>query len=105
MHSLCYPSIYANTLNATGTLGTATSVQAGSNSITDKCNHHWGEYVSSSIDPSDNLTFWAAGEYLSNAESTCHGVDVPDGCNSAEYSGCNWQTAVFTCQKGSGFCI
>ena len=103
--SSTYPSIYANTVNTAGTLGTATVVQAGSASISDVCNHHWGEYVSSSIDPSDNATFWAAGEYLSSTESTCHGINVHDGCNTADYSGCNWQTSAFTCKKGSGFCI
>jgi hypothetical protein len=104
--STTYPSIYANTLDTLDNLGTSTVTQAGSYSILDVCNHHWGEYVSSSIDPSDNLTFWSAGQYLSiNNESNCHGIDIPDGCSSALTSGCNWQTAAFTCQKGSGFCI
>ena len=100
-----YPSIYADRLDRSGNPGTATVVQSGTNTIVDNCNHHWGEYVSASIDPSDDLTFWAAGEYLSSNginEDNCHGAE--SGCTSSVTSGCNWQTGVFTCQKGSGFC-
>jgi hypothetical protein len=72
-------------------------------SITDTCNHHWGEYVSASIDPTDNVTFWAAGQHLAQTEDICHGVEGT--CGTADYSHCYWKTAVFTCKKGSGFCM
>jgi len=70
-------------------------------------NHHWGEYVSTSIDPGDDLTFWSVGQYQASTngnEATCHGKDVADGCSTADYSGCNWSTSAFTCKEGSGFC-
>jgi hypothetical protein len=49
-----------------------------------------------SID-SDGLTFWGTGEYLTTTESDCH-------CNNGNSNACTWQTAIFSCQKGSGDC-
>ncbi len=96
------PSIYAASVNTSGTAGSPTVAQSGSGAITDTCNQHWGEYVSVSIDPSDGRTFWGTGQYQNVNESTCHAAVL--GCNTADYSGCNWTTAIFTCKAGSGFC-
>ena len=95
--SPCYPSVYADTLDAAGATGTLTSVQTGSASITDSANQSWGEYVSMSMDPSDDLTFWGVGEYLTTTESNCH-----SGGGSSNV--CEWLTTIFSCQKGSGVC-
>jgi hypothetical protein len=92
-----YPSVYADTLDAAGGTGTLTSVQTGSASITDSANQSWGEYVSMSMDPTDDLTFWGVGEYLTTTESNCH-----SGGGSSNV--CEWLTTIFTCQKGSGVC-
>jgi hypothetical protein len=92
-----YPSVYADTLDAAGATGTLTSVQTGSASITDSANQSWGEYVSMSMDPTDDLTFWGVGEYLTTTESNCH-----SGGGSSNR--CEWLTTIFNCQKGSGVC-
>jgi len=91
-----YPSIYADSIDDTGTAGSLNVVQSGAGSITDSSNHYWGPYVSVAIDPSDDLTFWGIGEYIpSGGESSCD--------NSVK-TGCNWFTEVFNCTKGSGYC-
>jgi hypothetical protein len=94
--SSTYPSVYADTVDNLGNQGTPTDVQSGSGSITDTLDYSWGPYVSTSIDPSDDLTFWSTGEYLPSAESSC---------DSGTKTGCNWETQIFYCKKGSGFCL
>jgi hypothetical protein len=100
-----YPSEYSDTLDNSNNLGTVKLIEAGGGSIIDGCNHHWGEYVSAAIDPSDDLTFWGVGEYLSENENNCHGV-VAGQCSTSDYSGCVWKTEAFKCQKGQsgGLC-
>ncbi len=90
-----YPSVYANTLSASGSPGTLELVQSGSGSITDSANQSWGEFVSMNVDPKDDLTFWGTGEYLTANETAC---------DSSSTSNCTWSTAIFTCKKGSGLC-
>jgi len=92
-----YPSIYADTVDAGGNRGLLKEVQAGSAAITDTANNSWGEFVSMSMDPTDDLTFWGVGEYLTTNESNCH---VGGGSSNR----CQWLTTIFTCKKGSGFC-
>jgi hypothetical protein len=92
-----YPSVYADTLDAANNPGTLKEVQAGSAAITDTANNSWGEFVSMSMDPTDDLTFWGVGEYLTANESNCH---VGGGSSNR----CQWLTDIFSCQKGSGFC-
>jgi len=102
-----YPSLYADRLDSGNNKGTITLAKAGTGSMQDTCNKHWGEYVSTSIDPADDLTFWSVGEYLYNDIGTCHGAEW--GCGMADYSDCGltsegWRTEAFTCQEGSGLC-
>ncbi len=56
----------------------------------------WGEYVSVSVAP-DGITFWGTGEYFNPTQTECPG-------ESGGSTTCSWQTQIFTCQKGSGFC-
>jgi hypothetical protein len=60
----------------------------------DETDTSWGEYVSVSSDPNDDLTFWAVDEYM-NGNQTAN-------CNGTTQSGCTWATRVYTCKKGSG---
>src|SRR5580698_10040557 len=60
----------------------------------DETDTSWGEYVSVSSDPNDDLTFWAVDEYMNGNQTT--------SCNSSVQTGCTWATRVFTCKKGSG---
>jgi len=82
----CYPSIYSEAIDNSNSPGALTEVQAGGGS--DESDSNWGPYVSTSIDPTDDLTFWSTGEYLSSNETSC----------------CSWLTAIYSCQKGAGFC-
>ena len=91
-----YPSLYAQTLNNIGNAGTLTIVQSGGGSILDTSNHYWGPYVSTSIDPSDDLTFWSTGQWIPYPGES--------NCDQTTKTGCNWETQVFYCQKGSGYC-
>ena len=60
----------------------------------DETDTFWGEYVSVSSDPNDDLTFWAVDEYMNG--------DQIANCNGQGISGCTWATRVYTCKKGSG---
>jgi hypothetical protein len=96
-----YPRLYLDTLNAAGAPGTATLVPgllftgAENGSPTDK-NQFWGEYVSTTIDPADNLTFWSTGGYYQKDQIGC--------TREAGWTGCDWYTAIFSCTKGGSNC-
>jgi hypothetical protein len=60
----------------------------------DETDTFWGEYVSVSSDPNDDLTFWAVDEYM-NGNQTAN-------CGGANVTGCTWATRIYTCKKGSG---
>ena len=45
----------------------------------DQSDAHWGPMVSTTTDPSDDLTFWITDEYFSANQTTC----------------CNWQTRIY----------
>jgi hypothetical protein len=60
----------------------------------DETDNFWGEYVSVSSDPNDDLTFWAVNEYMKGNQTA--------NCTPKTGSGCTWATRVFTCKKGSG---
>jgi hypothetical protein len=91
-----YPSIYADSIDDDGATGTLSLVQSGSGSITDTSNHYWGPYVSTSIDPSDDLTFWSTGQFIPTGGES--------NCDQTTKTGCNWQTEIFNCTKGAGYC-
>jgi hypothetical protein len=91
------PSPYFVTVNPGGVLGTPVTILSDSGSSgQDKTDTYWGEYVSVASDPNDDVTFWAADEYMKGDQSS--------NCSSAgqQRPGCTWATRVFTCQKGSG---
>ena len=94
----CYPSVYADTLDAANNPGTLKQVQAGSADITDAANHSWGEIASVSMAP-DGLTFWGVGEYLDSTHGNESACSITNG-----FTNCTWLTTVFSCQKGSGVC-
>lgn len=102
-----YPTIYSARINLSNTASTPSSVKASTGSSEDSCNPHWGEYVSTSADPSDGLTFWSVGEYMFSNVDPCHGQEY--GCGTSNFSGCGtstegWKTEIFNCKAGSGFC-
>jgi hypothetical protein len=92
------PSPYFVTVSSTtGAPGTPVAILSNSgNSGQDETDEYWGEYVSVSSDPNDDMTFWAVDEYmLGNQTSNC-------AASSPQRPGCSWASRIFTCQKGSG---
>lgn len=88
------PSPYFITANSVGNPGTPVAILSDSGSSgQDETDNYWGEYVSVSSDPNDDLTFWAVDEYMNGNQVS--------NCNSHVGSGCKWATRVFTCKKGS----
>jgi hypothetical protein len=89
------PAPYFITANGNGAPGTPVPILSDSGaSGQDETDNYWGEYVSVSSDPDDDLTFWAVDEYI-------NGNQVND-CNAHTGSGCKWATRVFACKKGPG---
>ena len=89
------PSPYFVTVSNTGKVGTPVPILTNSGSTgQDETDDFWGEYVSVSADPNDDLTFWAVDEYI-NGDQTAN-------CSSQIGTGCTWATRIFTCRKGSG---
>ncbi|MGB7130803.1 MAG: hypothetical protein WBD59_08340, partial [Candidatus Sulfotelmatobacter sp.] len=60
----------------------------------DETDNYWGEYVSVSSDPNDDVTFWAVDEYMNGNQT--------GNCTSQTGTGCTWASRVHTCKKGSG---
>jgi hypothetical protein len=60
----------------------------------DETDTFWGEYVSVSSDPNDDLTFWAVDEYMNGNQT--------QNCGASGTTGCTWASRVYTCKKGSG---
>jgi hypothetical protein len=89
-----YPSPYMARIDLNNTQ--STPAQTVSTTGADASDNIWGEYVSVSID-TDGLTFWGTGEYFDTTQTQCPGES---GGNTT----CTWQTQIFNCQKGSGFC-
>ena len=91
------PSPYFVTVGSNGTLGTPVAILSNSGSSgQDETDNYWGEYVSVSSDPNDDLTFWAVDQYMNgNQVSQC-------SYKTGVGSGCTWASRVYTCQKGSG---
>lgn len=91
------PSPYFVTVSSTGTQGTPVAILSNSGfSGQDQTDNYWGEYVSVSSDPDDDLTFWAVDQYMNgNQTSQCSFV-------TRTGTGCTWASRVYTCKKGSG---
>ncbi len=108
--SSAYPHLYLDTLNSSGGAGTITVVPSLTFDGSENCaynsqtcpdgddgNEFWGEYVSTTIDPSDDATFWSVGEYFKNGDQ--------NGCTGGNsYQGCSWYTRIFSCTKGGTSC-
>ena len=58
---------------------------------------HWGEYAATVMDPTDNLTFYGAGEYFNTSQT---GVTK---CGQPSSNCYTWQTRIFRGQYGNGF--
>lgn len=89
------PSPFFITIGNTGIAGAPVPILSNSGTAgQDETDGFWGEYVSVSSDPNDDLTFWATDEYMNG--------DQVSNCSGNNVSGCKWATKVFTCKKGSG---
>jgi hypothetical protein len=91
------PSPYFVTVNTTGLVGTPVAVLSNSGaSGQDETDEYWGEYISVSADPDDDLTFWAVNQYMNG--------DQTNNCSNKLHvgSGCTWASRIFTCKKGAG---
>jgi len=77
------PTPFWLTTDASGNLSAGIDVCSGSGGCTatgeDQSDAHWGPIVSTTTDPTDDLTFWATDEYFSANQTTC----------------CNWQTRIY----------
>src|SRR5579859_1338659 len=91
------PSPYFVTVNSNGVVNTPVPILSNSG-ITgeDETDEFWGEYVSVSADPDDNLTFWAANQYMNGDQTSNCSYKLHLG------TGCTWASRIFTCQKGLG---
>jgi hypothetical protein len=98
-----YPHLYLDTISTLGAQGTATvvpnrSFTGAENGNPDDGNQYWGEYVSTTIDPSNDLKFWSIGGYYETDQVGCTSSASPP------WSGCNWYTTIFSCTKGGTNC-
>jgi len=91
------PSPYFVTIGSNGTEGTPMAILSNSGSSgQDETDPYWGEYVSVSSDPNDDMTFWAVDEYMNGNQVSNCSYSTHIGI------GCTWASRVYTCQKGSG---
>ena len=89
------PSPFFVTIGSSGKKGTPVAILSNSGSSgQDETDNFWGEYVSVSSDPNDDLTFWVVDEYMNG--------DQTGNCSSTIGNGCTWATRINTCRKGSG---
>ncbi len=89
------PSPFFATVNNKGVRGAQVPILSTTGlSGQDETDQYWGEYVSVSTDPDDDLTFWVANQYMLGDQIT--------NCNFSVGSGCTWATRIYTCKHGSG---
>lgn len=89
------PSPFFITVTSSGVKGPKIRILSNSGaSGQDETNDFWGEYVSVSSDPDDDLTFWAVNQYMNGNQT--------GNCTATVGSGCTWATRIYTCKKGSG---
>jgi hypothetical protein len=95
------PSPFFVTVDSSGNQGSPVAILGNASGTTgqDETDTNWGEYVSVTTDPSDDLTFWAVDEYMNGDQ-----LPPPSSCNIKQFNGvgCTWASTIFTCQKGSG---
>jgi len=85
-----HPSLWFVVVSSNNVIGTRVQIIAGA-ADNESCNN-WGDYVSTAIDPSDDLSWWAVGEYFNTAQT--------GACSSSGRA--TFQTRIFTCKKGTG---
>ena len=91
------PSPFFVTVGSNGVQGTPVAILSNSGSSgQDETDDYWGEYVSVSSDPNDDLTFWAVDQYMNGNQVGQCSYATRTG------SGCTWASRIFTCSKGSG---
>lgn len=92
------PSPFFVTVDSSGNQGTPVAILGSVSGTTgqDETDTNWGEYVSVTTDPTDDLTFWAVDEYMNGDQSSNCNIKQLNG------AGCTWASIIFTCQKGSG---
>lgn len=91
------PSPFFVTVNTSGQMGTPVAILSDTGvSGQDETDEFWGEYVSVSADPDDDLTFWAVNQYMNGNQT--------GSCSNKQRvgSGCTWASRIYTCQKGNG---
>jgi len=89
------PSPFFVTVDSSGNQGTPVAILSNSGATgQDETDKFWGEYVSVSSDPNDDLTFWAVDEYMKGNQTS--------NCSFTIGSGCTWASRIYTCRKGSG---
>ena len=86
------PSPYFVTIGANQKAGTPVPILGNSGlSGENETNASWGAYISTTVDPMDDLTFWSVNEYMNGDQiANCPGT------------GCTWASRVYTCKKSSG---
>ena len=89
------PSPFFLTVSPKGVAGKPVAILSKSGSSgQDETDDFWGEYVSVSSDPNDDLSFWAVNQYMNG--------DQVGNCTAKNGAGCTWATRIYVCQKGSG---
>ena len=89
------PSPFFITVAPSGAKGKPVPILSNSGSSgQDETDDSWGEYLSVSSDPNDDLTFWAVDEYMNGNQAS--------NCNTQVKTCCAWATRIFTCKRGSG---
>jgi hypothetical protein len=94
-HANYDPSPFFITVNSSGIKSPQVRILSNSGSSgQDETNDFWGEYISVSSDPDDDLTFWAVDQYMNGNQIA--------NCTAKVGTGCTWATRIYTCKKGSG---
>lgn len=89
------PSPFFTIVSSNGVQGKQLPILSNSGSSgQDETDNYWGEYISVSSDPNDDLTFWTANEYMNGNQT--------GNCSSSVGTGCTWATRIYTCKHGSG---
>ncbi len=91
------PSPFFVSVASNGAQGTPVPILSNSGlSGQDQTDEYWGEYVSVSTDPNDDVTFWAVDQYMNGNQVGQCSYALRVG------TGCTWATRVYACQRGAG---
>lgn len=89
-NSSTYPSPYIAEIDKDGTVTTPSSILTGGGA--NAATNNWGEFVSLSIDPTNDTTFWGTGEYFDAMQTSC--------TDSGSTTTCTWLTQIFCWPEG-----